>query len=89
MHGSCFGYPRYVGKNIGKWIKEGNLPKTVSTYGVTPQEIFVYYNQIKERFGSETDDIPLGAVGLYTYCQKFKTGLQQVMAGSRKFNVGA
>jgi glutamate synthase domain-containing protein 2 len=81
--------PGMVGKNIGKWIKEGNLPKTVSTYGVTPQEIFVYYNQIKERFGSETDDIPLGAVGLYTYCQKFKTGLQQLMAGSRKFNIEA
>jgi glutamate synthase domain-containing protein 2 len=81
--------PGMVGKNIGKWIKEGNLPKTVSTYGVTPQEIFVYYNQIKERFGSETDDVPLGAVGLYTYCQKFKTGLQQLMAGSRKFNIEA
>ena len=28
-----------------------------------------------------------GAVGLYTYCQKFKTGMQQLMAGSRNFNL--
>ncbi len=81
--------PGMVGKNIGKWITEGNLPKTVSTYGVTPKEIFVYYDAMKERFGQEIDAIPLGAIGLYTYCQKFKTGLQQLMAGSRRFNVGA
>jgi glutamate synthase domain-containing protein 2 len=81
--------PGMVGKNIGKWIEEGTLPRTVSTYGVTPKEIFVSYDEIKERFGHETDAIPLGAIGLYTYCQKFKTGLQQLMAGSRKFNIGA
>lgn len=81
--------PGMVGKNIGKWIAEANLPRTVSTYGVTPKEIFVSYDEIEERFGHETDAIPLGAVGLYTYCQKFKAGLQQLMAGSRKFNIGA
>ncbi len=80
--------PGMVGKNIAKWIKEGDLPKTVSTYGVTPKEIFVYYDAMKERFGHEIDAIPLGAIGIYTYCQKFKTGLQQLMAGSRKFNIG-
>ncbi len=31
--------------------------------------------------------IPLGAIGMYTFCQKFKVGLQQLMAGSRKFKV--
>ncbi len=81
--------PGMVGKNIGKWIQEGNLPKTVSSYGVTREEIFVYYHQLKERFGGDCANIPLGAIGLYTYCQKFKAGLQQLMAGSRKFNVGA
>jgi len=32
-------------------------------------------------------EIPVGALGIYTYAQKFRTGLQQIMAGSRNFNV--
>ena len=29
----------------------------------------------------------MGAIGIYTYCQKFKVGLQQLMAGSRNFKI--
>ena len=29
----------------------------------------------------------MGAVGIYTYAQKFRTGLQQLMAGSRNFRL--
>ena len=79
--------PGMVGKNIGKWIKDGNLPKSVSKYGNTVSEIFVAYEEIKEKFGSKINEIPLGALGIYTYCQKFKVGLQQLMAGSRNFNL--
>jgi hypothetical protein len=32
-------------------------------------------------------DIPLGAVGLYTFCQKLGVGLKQLMAGSRNFRL--
>ncbi len=32
-------------------------------------------------------EIPMGAVGIYTYAQKFRTGLQQIMAGSRNFRL--
>ena len=32
-------------------------------------------------------EIPTGAMGIYTYTQRFKTGLQQLMAGSRNFTV--
>jgi hypothetical protein len=32
-------------------------------------------------------EIPMGAVGIYTYTQKFRTGLQQIMAGSRNFRL--
>ena len=32
---------------------------------------------------------PLGAVGIYSYSQKIKVGLQQLMAGSRCFNIPA
>jgi glutamate synthase domain-containing protein 2 len=79
--------PAMVGKNIGEWIANKNLPKTVSAFGTTIEEIFVCYEELKKKFGKETSKIPLGALGLYTYGQKFKIGLQQLMAGSRNFNL--
>ena len=81
--------PGMVGKNIGQWLAEGNLPKTVAQYGTRVEEIFVTYEELKEKYGSEIKDIPLGAIGIYTFCQKFRTGLQQLMAGSRNFSVTA
>ncbi|MDO9033912.1 MAG: FMN-binding glutamate synthase family protein [Methanoregula sp.] len=79
--------PGFVGKNIEKWIKEGDLPKSVSKYGNNVEEIFVCYEDLKEKFGPRMKDIPMGAVGIYTYAQKFRTGLQQIMAGSRNFRL--
>jgi glutamate synthase domain-containing protein 2 len=79
--------PGMVGKNIGMWLQEDNLPKTVSKYGDSIEEIFVNYETLKDNYGDDIDDIPLGAVGIFTYCEKFKTGLQQIMAGSRNFNL--
>ena len=63
------------------------MPKTVSKYGTTPEEIFVTYDTLKEKYGKEIEDIPLGAVGIYTFSQKIRTGLQQFMAGSRNFRI--
>ncbi len=79
--------PGMVGKNIATWLKDGKLPKSVSKYGSDVKEIFVAYAELEEKFGSEMKNIPLGAVGIYTYCQKFKVGLQQLMAGSRNFRL--
>ncbi|MCL7412479.1 MAG: glutamate synthase-related protein [ANME-2 cluster archaeon] len=79
--------PGMVGKNISKWIQEDDLPKTVSQYGRRPEEIFVHYEELVDRFGSDIKDIPLGALGIYSYAQKTRTGLQQIMAGSRNFNL--
>jgi glutamate synthase domain-containing protein 2 len=79
--------PGMVGKNIGMWLEEGDLPKTVAMYGDKVEEIFVCYEELKDKYGDEVKDIPLGAIGIYTYCQKFKTGLQQLMAGSRNFSL--
>jgi len=81
--------PGMVGKNIGNWLKENNLPVTVSAFGTTEKEIFVYYEELLERFGKQMKDIPLGAVGIYSFTQKIRVGLQQLMAGSRNFKVNA
>jgi hypothetical protein len=79
--------PGMVGKNIEKWLKEGDLPKTVSKYGSKAEEIFVAYEELKEMYGGSMKEIPMGAIGIYTYAQKFRTGLQQIMAGSRNFRL--
>jgi glutamate synthase domain-containing protein 2 len=81
--------PAMVGKHIGKWIKNGDLPRTVSKYGTSIEEIFVSYEELKQRYGERLKEIPTGAIGVYTYTQKFKTGLQQLMAGSRNFALTA
>ncbi len=82
--------PGMVGKNIGIWLQEGKLPKTVSDYGNTPEEIFVCYEEVKNLVGNEEiKNIPLGAIGIYSFAQKIKVGLQQLMAGARCFNIAA
>lgn len=81
--------PGMVGKNIGKWLEAGELPKTVSKYGSSIEEIFVCYEELKEKYHARIDEIPLGAVGIYTYAQRFRTGLQQIMAGSRNFSLNS
>ncbi len=79
--------PGMVGKNIGQWIKGNNLPVTVSEFGKTEKEIFVCYEELVKKYGNDMKDIPLGAVGIYSFVQKIKVGLQQLMAGSRNFRL--
>ena len=80
--------PGMVGKNIAQWIADNDLPKTVSEYGNEVEEIFVNYEDVKKLVGNnEIQKIPLGAIGIYSYSQKIKVGLQQLMAGARCFNI--
>jgi len=80
--------PGMVGKNIDQWIKDNKLPKSVSEFGNKVEEIFVNYEQVKSMVGEkEIKNIPLGAIGIYSYADKLKVGLQQLMAGARCFNL--
>ncbi len=82
--------PGMVGKNIEQWLEDGKLPNTVGQFGSTPEEIFVCYEDVKGIVGaSEMKNIPLGAVGIYSFSEKIRIGLQQLMAGARCFSVPA
>ncbi len=82
--------PGMVGKNIERWLKDGKLPNTVSRFGSTPEEIFVNYEDVRNIVGAgEMKNIPLGAVGIYSYSEKLRVGLQQLMAGARCFSLPA
>jgi hypothetical protein len=74
--------PGMVGKNISSWIKENNLPPNVASFGKTEKEIFVCYEELMDKYGKDMKDIPLGAIGIYSFAQKLRVGLQQLMAGS-------
>jgi glutamate synthase domain-containing protein 2 len=81
--------PGMVGKNIGYWLKGagGDLPKSIAKYGDTVEKVFVSYETVKKEYGSKMDEIPLGALALYTFVDKLRVGLQQIMAGSRNFRL--
>jgi glutamate synthase domain-containing protein 2 len=79
--------PGMVGKNIDEWIKTNKLPKELKPFGNTKEEIFVCYEELRAKYGKELDQMPLGAVGVYSFAQKLRVGLQQLMAGSRRFRL--
>ncbi|MFC2010618.1 FMN-binding glutamate synthase family protein [Chloroflexota bacterium] len=82
--------PGMVGKNIAQWIKDDKLPNTVGQFGSTPEEIFICYEEVKDLVGAdEMKNIPMGALGIYSYCEKIRVGLQQIMAGTRSFSLPA
>jgi len=77
-----------VGKNIAQRLKDRKLPNTVGQFGSTSEEIFVCYEEVKDLVGAdEMKNIPLGALGIYSYSEKIRVGLQQLMAGARCFSV--
>lgn len=79
--------PGMVGKNIDEWLKTNKLPKELKPFGSSKEEIFVCYEELRAKYGNEIDQMPLGAVGVYSFAQKLRVGLQQLMAGSRRFRV--
>jgi glutamate synthase domain-containing protein 2 len=82
--------PGMVGKNVAVWMNDGGLPRTVSQHGNTPEEIFVCWEAVQNIVGKdEMHNIPLGAVGFYSYVEKLRVGLQQLMAGARAFSIPA
>jgi hypothetical protein len=79
--------PAMVGKNVQQWIAEKTLPKEFDQWGHTVEQLFVDAAKLKARFGSRYAELPVGAIGMYTYLDRIATGLQQLMAGARKFRL--
>ncbi len=65
-----------------------NLPKSVLEYGKYPEEIFSQWEAVKNKVGAdEMKNIPFGAIAMCGYADKLAGGLQQFMAGARKFSL--
>jgi len=76
-----------VAKNLGQRIMEDNLPVYYARYGNTVEAIFVEASRLKSKYGKNFEDLPPGAIGLYTYNQRLTQGLKQLMCGARKFTL--
>ena len=90
--------PGFVGANIqgalhpeqraavnGHWSE---LPKSVLQVGSTAKEIFAGYFDVQKKVGKdEMKNIPYGAIAFCTLADKLGCGLQQLMAGARKFSL--
>ena len=69
--------------------EKGKLPKSFAEkYGDTPDKFFITADELKAEYGDKIGkEIPWTAVGLYTYLERIKEGLKQLMAGARKFRL--
>jgi glutamate synthase domain-containing protein 2 len=73
-----------VGKTHGKFMAEKmELEGEDVSDGYV--RLFAVGAELKEKYGKDFEKIPAGAIGMYSYIDRMKQGLQQLMAGSRKF----
>jgi glutamate synthase domain-containing protein 2 len=92
--------PGFLGSNIegalessvkekvhGNWDK---LPASAAEFGMTPDEIFAGYYDVQKKVGKgEMKNIPYGAIAVWTLSDKLAAGVQQLMAGARRFSLSA
>ncbi len=92
--------PAYLGSNVqgvlnpedkvrvnGNWDK---LPVAVEECGIKEDEIFAGYYDVQKKVGAdEMKNIPFGAIASWTLADKLAAGLQQLMAGARRFSLNA
>ena len=90
--------PGFVGSNIEGVLKPENrarvngnwdeLSPAVKELGSSADEIFAGYYDVQKKVGAaEMKNIPFGAIAMWTLADKLAAGLQQLMAGARKFNL--
>ena len=74
-----------VGNTIGQMIKTGKVAPEIAKFGTDLEHVFVLAAKLKEKYGKDFEKFPAGAIGMLTYFDRLNAGLQQFMAGARKF----
>ncbi len=78
-------HPERKAEVSGHWE---SLPPSVTKYGKYPEEIFTQWETVRKKVGNdEMKNIPFGAVAMCGYADKLSCGLQQFLAGVRKFDI--
>jgi glutamate synthase domain-containing protein 2 len=76
-----------VAKTIGRGIESQDLPIYIERFGTTVDEVFVTAPELRQKLGDRFKQLPVGAMGVYTYYQRLAQGFRQLMAGARKFSL--
>jgi hypothetical protein len=66
-------------------IKKGKVPADIAKFGADVDHVFILAAKLKDKYGKDFDRIPAGSIGMVTYFDRLNAGLQQLMAGARKF----
>jgi len=74
-----------VGKTNGELIKKDHGENSDEYYQAL-MKTFINAGKLKEKYGKDFNRIPPAAIGMYSYYDRLTTGLQQLMAGARKFH---
>ena len=79
-------HPEYRERLNGNWDA---LPSSITEdFGSSAEEIFAGYYDVQAKVGAdEMKNIPYGAIAVWTLSDKLMAGLQQLMAGARKFSL--
>jgi hypothetical protein len=69
--------------------EQSKLPKVFADrYGTEPEKFFIATPELKTKYGKRFGEIPLEAIGVYTYLtDRVGVGLKQLMAGARKWRL--
>ncbi|MCD4786692.1 MAG: FMN-binding glutamate synthase family protein [Desulfobacterales bacterium] len=73
-----------VGKTHGRLMAE-KMELEGEDVGEGYLRLFAVGAELREKYGKDFSQLPAGAIGLYSYIDRLKQGLQQFMAGARKF----
>ncbi len=76
------------GKMVGEGIKNNEIPPSVKKFGSSAEEIFNDLEDLYMIYGKDAKNLPLGAVGLFSYLARVSFGLKLLMALNRKFSLG-
>lgn len=75
------------GRQVGEALSEGKIFPELQRFGNTKEEIFEDLKQLKLIYKDEAVDLPAGAIGVYSYLERVSTGVKQLMALNRRFNI--
>jgi hypothetical protein len=78
----------FKGSYYTELAEKGQLPKAFAEkYGATPDKFLISAFDLKKRFEDRAKEIPWQAVALCGYFERLRVGLQQLMAGCRKWKL--
>jgi len=89
----CIGRATLTAAMVGKTNGERLMKEYSEGYGESNEyhqallRTFISAGKLKEKYGKDFNRIPAAAIGLYNFYDRLTAGLQQLMAGARKFRL--